>query len=185
MIVRIPTPALVVLCGPAGSGKSTFAHRHFPDTSIVSSDRCRAMIADDEANIRVSRAAFELFHQIIELRLRHRHLHLTVADSTAVRPEARKTLLHIAQKCEVPTVVIMFDIAEATCLHRDEGRSRRVGRAVIHRQWEAFQQALRRVPTEGFGEVVVLGEDDLRRAHVEILEASGRRGIRGKGVRSH
>ena len=174
MIVKIPAPALVVLCGPAGSGKSTFAHRHFPDTSIVSSDRCRAMIADDEANIQVSHEAFELFHQIIELRLRHRHL--TVADSTAVRPEARKTLLHIGRRCEVPTVAILFDVAKATCLRRDEGRSRRVGRAVIHRQWEAFQQALRHVPAEGFDQAVVLGEDDLRRVHVEILGASGRRG---------
>lgn len=183
MIVRIPAPALVVLCGPAGSGKSTFAHRLFPDTSIVSSDRCRAMIADDEANIRVSREAFDLFHQIIELRLRHHHL--TVADSTALRPEARKTLLHIGRQCEVPTVAILFDVAEATCLRRDEGRSRRVGRAVIHRQWKVFQQALHHVPTEGFGQVAVLGEDDLRRVHLEILGASGRRGGSGNAVRSH
>ncbi len=174
MIVKIPTPALVVLCGPAGSGKSTFAHRHFPDTSVVSSDRCRAMIGDDEANIRVSGEAFELFHQIIELRLRHRHL--TVADSTAVRPEARETLRHIARRYAAPTVAILFDAAEATCLHRDEGRARRVGQAVIHRQWKAFQHALHRVPDEGFGHVVVLGDDDLRQVHVEILRGSARRG---------
>ena len=183
MIVQIPALALVVLCGPAGSGKSTFAQRHFPDTSIVSSDRCRAMIADDEANIRVSREAFELFDQIIELRLQHRHL--TVADSTAVRPEARATLLQIGRRFEVPTVAILFDVAEVTCLRRDEARSRRVGRAVIHRQWQAFQQALRRVPNEGFGHVVVLGEDDLRRVRVEILGASGDRGTSGNPVRSH
>ncbi|HVH31085.1 MAG TPA: AAA family ATPase [bacterium] len=174
MIVKIPAPALVVLCGPAGSGKSTFAHRRFPDTSIVSSDRCRAMIADDEANIRVSREAFELFHQIIALRLQHRRL--TVADSTAVRPEARQALLQIGRQRNVPMVAILFDVAEATCLRRDEGRPRRVGRAVIHRQWISFQQALPRVTSEGFAQVVVLGEDDLRRVQVEILGASGRRG---------
>ena len=132
------------------------------------------MIADDEANIRVSREAFELFHQIIELRLRRRHL--TVADSTALRPEARTTLLRIGRRCEVATVAILFDVAEVTCVRRDEGRPRRVGRAVIHRQWKAFQQALHRLPAEGFGQVVVLGEDDLRRVQVEILQASGRQG---------
>ena len=64
MRLRIPNPSLVVLCGPAGSGKSTFAARHFPPTAIVSSDRCRAMLADDERDLSVSPEAFRLFHTI-------------------------------------------------------------------------------------------------------------------------
>jgi protein phosphatase len=171
VIVRIPNPALVVLCGPAGSGKSTFARRHFPETAIVSSDRCRAMIADDEANIRVSPEAFELFHHIIELRLRHHRL--TVADSTAVLPEARRTLRQIARRSEVPVLAILFDVPEATCLRWDELRTRRVGPPVIHRQWEGFQDALRAVSTEGFRQVVVLGEADLGSTQVEIIGATG------------
>ncbi len=174
MIVRIPNPALVVLCGPAGSGKTTFARRHFPETSIVSSDRCRAMIADDEASIRVSREAFELFHHIIETRLRYRRL--TVADSTAVLPDARRTLRQIARHGKVPVIAILFDVPEATCLRWDGMRTRRVGEAVIHRQFERFQHALRAVSTEGFSEVVVLGEADLGRTQVETVAATDQRG---------
>src|SRR2546426_6138957 len=106
MVVRVPDPSLVVLCGPAGSGKTTFARRHFRDTAIVSSDRCRAMIADDEANIRVSRDALELFHTIIEMRVRHPPL--TVADSTALLPEARRSLRQIARRCEGPVIALLL-----------------------------------------------------------------------------
>lgn len=167
MVLRLPDPSLVVLCGPAGSGKSTFARAHFPETAVVSSDRCRAMIADDESNIRASRDAFALFHHIIETRLRHRRL--AVADSTALQPDARKTLRRIARRCEVPSIAVLFAVSEETCLQWDERRSRRVGRPVIQRQWERFRQTLRAVPNEGFDQVVILGEDELDRTQVEFV----------------
>jgi predicted kinase len=170
--VRIPDPSLVVLCGPAASGKSTFARRHFPPTAVVSSDRCRAMIADDEANIRVSRDAFELFYHIIALRLRHRRL--TVADSTALQPDVRRTLRQLARRWEVPAVVLLFDVPEQTCVQWDSARPRRVGRPVIHRQWERFQQVLRSVPGEGFDQVVVLGEEDVRSCRLELVPSPAR-----------
>lgn len=166
MLIRVPDPSLVVLCGPAASGKSTFARAHFLETAVVSSDRCRAMIADDEANIGVSRDAFELFHETIEARLKHRRL--TVADSTTIRPDARRTLRQIARRRDVPVTIIMFDLTPQTCAHWDERRSRRVGRSVIDRQWDRFQQALRAAPGEGYDQVVVLREADLNSVRVEI-----------------
>jgi protein phosphatase len=39
MQVKIPDFSLVVLVGATGSGKSTFAARHFLPTEIMSSDR--------------------------------------------------------------------------------------------------------------------------------------------------
>lgn len=134
MVMVLPDPCLVILCGPAGSGKSTFAQAHFAETAVVSSDRCRALIADDEQELRVSGAAFVLFHQIIDSRLRFRRL--TVADSTALHPDAR--------------------------------RGRRVARAVIHRQWQQLQSAIRGVPQEGYEQVVVLGPADVEQASVRI-----------------
>jgi protein phosphatase len=67
--IAIPRLALVLLVGPSGCGKSTFARRHFGATEVVSSDACRAMIADDEADQTASGAAFEVLHLIVEKRL--------------------------------------------------------------------------------------------------------------------
>lgn len=172
MIIRIPDPSVVMLCGPAASGKSTFARRHFPPTAVVSTDHCRAMIADDEANIRVSRDAFDLFYYIIELRLRHRRL--VVADSTALQPDVRRSLRQLARRHDVPAVAVLFDVPEETCVRWDAARPRRVGRSVIHRQWERFQQALRSVPGEGFDQVVIVGEAEVRGCRVELVPSPAR-----------
>ncbi len=167
MRLRVPSPSLIVLCGPAGSGKSTFAGRHFPSGAIVSSDRCRAMLADDERNMAVSREAFDLFHAIIDRRLRFRRL--TVADSTALRKEARKILLEIGRRREVPVLLIVFDVTEDRCYLHDKLRERRVGRAVIARQVRLLIEALRAIPQEGFDSVTVLDDSSAPRASLEIV----------------
>ncbi|MBL8188496.1 MAG: AAA family ATPase [Acidobacteria bacterium] len=58
-ILEIPVPSLVLLIGSSGAGKSTFAARHFQPTEIISSDRCRAMICDDESDQTINTEAFE------------------------------------------------------------------------------------------------------------------------------
>ncbi len=47
MRIELGDPCLVVLIGASGSGKSTFAACHFLPTETVSSDFCRALVADD------------------------------------------------------------------------------------------------------------------------------------------
>jgi adenylate kinase family enzyme len=48
MTLTIPKLSFVVLIGVSGSGKSTFARKHFKPTEILSSDFCRALVSDDE-----------------------------------------------------------------------------------------------------------------------------------------
>src|SRR6185437_2918576 len=53
--VDVPALSLVVLIGASGSGKSTFAARHFARTEVISSDFCRGLVADDENDQSASR----------------------------------------------------------------------------------------------------------------------------------
>ncbi|HET9945988.1 MAG TPA: AAA family ATPase, partial [Actinomycetes bacterium] len=48
MRIGVPALSLVVLIGASGSGKSTFARRHFRSTAVLSSDTFRGLVADDE-----------------------------------------------------------------------------------------------------------------------------------------
>ena len=58
--LKIPELALVLLVGTSGSGKSTFASRHFKPTEVISSDACRALVSDDLNNLSATKDAFDV-----------------------------------------------------------------------------------------------------------------------------
>lgn len=168
MNILLPQNSLVILCGTAGAGKSSFAHRFFKITEVVSSDRCRALVGDDEADMTVSREAFILFRTVIDLRLSLGKL--VVADSTALTRKAREDLKDIANKYNSPVVIIIFDIPVEICLQRDSKRERKVGKKVIERQRELLDQAIRTIDNEGYDEVYVLKEEDMEKFTVEKIK---------------
>src|SRR5215813_8015314 len=92
--ILLPENTLLTLCGIAGCGKSTFAERQFLPTQIVSSDECRALICDDEANQLVTSHAFELWRFIIRKRLLLGRF--TVADATNLEWGDRRWLARTA-----------------------------------------------------------------------------------------
>jgi len=160
-------PSVVVLCGPAACGKSTFAARHFRPTQIISSDHARSLVCDDERDQRHSAEAFALVNFIIQQRLSLNRL--CVVDSTALTHQARQTLLDLARKHGVPCVVFLFDIPLEICIARDEARERSVGRPVIERQYRLFERERGNLEREGFDQVIKLGEDDLDTARIDVL----------------
>ncbi len=159
VVIKVPRRTLLVLCGPAGSGKSTFAAQGFGATTIVSSDHCRAMICDDEANQQVNRDTFDLFYYIISKRLFLGRF--TVADSTALHAEARRQLRELSRRFGYLGCLLIFSTSEATCLARDQVRERKVGSQVIAYHMGLLRQALLDAPSEGWEQVHVLGEDDM------------------------
>src|ERR1700742_409724 len=104
MQLNIPDFALVVLIGASGSGKSSFAARHFAPTEVLSSDRLRGWVADDETDQSATQDAFETLHFVAGKRLAARRL--TVVDATSVRPEDRRSLVELARKYHALPVAI-------------------------------------------------------------------------------
>ena len=169
--IRLTRPSVVVLCGPAGSGKSTFAASHFRPTQIISSDQCRALVCDDESDQRFQASAFAVLHSIVEQRLLINRL--CVVDSTAITSQLRRTLIDLARRHSVPCTAVVFDVPLETCVSRDQARERSqgrfVGRQVIERQYLAFTGARAAIRQEGFEQVIELADDEQGRVQFEIL----------------
>lgn len=155
MDLRVPDPSLLLLVGPTSSGKSTFARAHFASTEVVSSDGCRAMVADDENDQTATEAAFALLHLIVSKRLERPRL--TVVDATNVRPGARAPLLELARRCHLPTTAIVLDLPEEVCEARRAARDDRdAGAEVLQRQREQLHRGLDGLLAEGHEAVHVL-----------------------------
>ncbi len=71
-LLVLPSPCLVVLVGPAGAGKSTWAQAQFEANQIVSSDDLRAAVGDGAHDLSATADAFALVGEIATLRLRSR-----------------------------------------------------------------------------------------------------------------
>ena len=165
--VRLVRPSIVLLCGPAACGKSTFAQRHFRPTQIISSDWARARVCDDERDQRFQTQAFALVHYLTELRLSLNRL--CVVDSTALTPPHRREYLELAKRFQVPCVVFLFDVPLEKCVERDRLRERTVGGPVIERHYLAFGQTKTDIRQEGFDQIIELGEEDLDKVQIEIV----------------
>lgn len=154
--IELPDFALVVLIGAMGSGKSTFAARHFLPTEIVSSDRCRALVGDDETDQEMTADAFELVREIAGRRLKHRRL--TVIDATNVRAADRKGLIELARRWHALPAAIVVDPGVDVCVERNEARpDRPSGRGVVQRMASEIRKGLGGLQREGFRQVWKLG----------------------------
>lgn len=162
MKIAIPETSLVVLIGASGSGKSTFARKHFAPTEIVSSDTCRGLVSDDESSLDATDDAFALLHFLAGRRLSRQKL--TVIDATSVQSEARKSLLALAREHDCMAVAVVLDLPPTLCHARNQARpDRQFGFHVVRQHASQLHEAnLRR---EGFRYITVLDS-------VEAIEAA-------------
>jgi predicted kinase len=145
----------VVLIGVSGSGKSSFARRHFGPFEVLSSDRCRAMITDDEADQTVTPEAFDLLRTILRLRLGAGRL--SVIDATNVKAHARARTLDVAGSFGIPCVAVVLRTPLDVCLARNAEREDRVvPDAVVRAQHHDLTESLSVLDDEGFAEIHVL-----------------------------
>ncbi len=155
MRLTVPELSLVLLIGPSGCGKSTFAARHFLPTEVISSDRCRALVSDEEADQTATPDAFAVLHLIVARRLARGKL--AVVDATNVQERARKPLIDLARRYHVIAVAIVFDLPESVCQERNRLRTDRdIDPQVISSQRAEMKQSFSRLRGEGIRQVHIL-----------------------------
>ncbi|WP_020133904.1 polynucleotide kinase-phosphatase [Streptomyces sp. 351MFTsu5.1] len=159
--------SLVVLVGASGSGKSTFARRHFKPTEVISSDFCRGLVSDDENDQGATKDAFDVLHYIAGKRLAAGRR--TVVDATSVQSDSRRQLIDLAKRYDVLPIAIVLDVPEEVCAERNAGRTDRVDMPVrvIKRHIRELRRSIRHLEREGFRKVHVLrGVADIENATV-------------------
>ncbi|WP_051399703.1 polynucleotide kinase-phosphatase [Haloechinothrix halophila] len=167
-VLGIPDMALVVLIGASGSGKSTFARRHFAPTQVLSSDFFRGLVSDDENDQSASAAAFDALRYVAGKRLAAGKV--TVIDATNVRRGDRASLVKLAKEHDVLPTAIVLDVPESVCVRRNETRPNRdFGAHVVRRHRGELRRSLKTLQREGFRRIHVLrGEQEVDDAEIVV-----------------
>jgi protein phosphatase len=166
--IQIPELSLVVLIGATGSGKSTFALKHFKPTEIISSDACRGMVGDDENNQASSADAFALARYIAGLRLKNGLL--TVIDATNVQEESRKDWIKLAREYHCLPVAIILNMPEKVCTQRNALKpDRQYGAHVIPQHISQLKRSFKKLKFEGFRNIIELRSPEEADAITGIL----------------
>jgi alkanesulfonate monooxygenase SsuD/methylene tetrahydromethanopterin reductase-like flavin-dependent oxidoreductase (luciferase family)/predicted kinase len=141
-------PAVVVLAGASGSGKSTWAAARFRSVEVVSSDALRAVVGTGPADLEATAEAFALLDQILTARSR-RGL-TTVVDTLGLDPERRVGYLRAARAAGLPAVLVLFDTDPALCRQRNRERDRPVPAAAVTDQLRRLRRLLDSAAEEGW-----------------------------------
>jgi alkanesulfonate monooxygenase SsuD/methylene tetrahydromethanopterin reductase-like flavin-dependent oxidoreductase (luciferase family)/predicted kinase len=171
--VTVPDPALVVLVGASGSGKSTWAGRNYRLSEVVSSDQLRGVVGSGEHDLDASADAFALLDQIVAARLR-RGLN-TVVDTLGLDAERRRAHRDLARAAGLPAVAVLFDTDAAECRRRNRARARPVPAAVLDAQLRRMADAAAEITAENWQVVSEAGQAAIEPAHSPGSQAAAAR----------
>jgi alkanesulfonate monooxygenase SsuD/methylene tetrahydromethanopterin reductase-like flavin-dependent oxidoreductase (luciferase family)/predicted kinase len=153
---RLPDPAVVVLAGAAGSGKSTWAAERFRSAEIVSSDALRAAVGSGPSDLDASVEAFALLDQIVAARTK-RSL-MTVIDTLGLDPQRRSDYRRLARAAGLPAVLVIMNTAAALCRERNRRRDRPVPAPVLSDQLRKINRLIASVE-EGWDQILIIDQD--------------------------
>lgn len=158
----IPDPAVVVLIGAAGSGKSHWAAERYRATEVVSSDALRAVVGSGPADLDASRDAFELLETIVAARLGRRLS--TVIDTLGLDPVRRRSWLMAARDAGLPAVAVLIDTPATTCRQRNAARQRPVPAPVLAAQLRQMAGIGAELADEGWT-LIASAESEIEAGH--------------------
>lgn len=178
--VTLPDPALVVLVGASGSGKSTWAAARYRAAEIVSSDALRGIVGSGEHDLDASAEAFALLEQVVAARL-GRGL-TTVVDTLGTDPTRRHRWLGAARTAGLPAVAVVLDTPAAVCRSRNAARDRPVPARVLTSQLASVATTADELDAEGWQVVRVDPEASAPSRDQVVTERSLDRGTGLRGV---
>ena len=149
--IRLPDPCLVVMIGPAGSGKSTWAASWFERSAIVSWDDLRAVVGQHRHDLRASADALEVLELIVTKRMARRLL--TLVDSTALEPSFRTRMRALAGRAGVACHAVLVETPERECRARNRARPEAVPSSLITSQLRVMTATISAIEDEAFDAV--------------------------------
>jgi len=151
--MRLPDPALVVLVGASGAGKSTWAAGRYRPQEIVSSDALRGIVGSGNHDLDASADAFAILEQVVAARL-GRGL-CTVVDTLGLDAVRRAGWLALARQTGVPAVAVVFATPDAECRRRNATRDVPVPAPALVGQLKRMRAVAEELTAEGWDVVVV------------------------------
>ena len=158
----LPDPALIVLIGASGAGKSAWASARFARREIVSSDELRAIVGSGEHDLSATDDAFSLLDTIVAARAGRRLM--TVIDTLGLDRGRRRGYLSVARAAGLPAVAMLFATDAAECRRRNRARDRPVPAAALGAQLRRMSDIPAELADEGW---------DARRATGWFGDAAG------------
>jgi alkanesulfonate monooxygenase SsuD/methylene tetrahydromethanopterin reductase-like flavin-dependent oxidoreductase (luciferase family)/predicted kinase len=156
-VAGLPDPALVVLVGASGSGKSTWAQQRYRAQEIVSSDELRGVVGSGRHDLDASVDAFRLLDDIVAARTR-RGL-TVVVDTLGLDPDRRRGYRELAGRAGLPAIAVVFDVAPALVRERNARRERPVPARVLRSQLAKTAGVFEELSAEGWDDVVVVRDE--------------------------
>jgi alkanesulfonate monooxygenase SsuD/methylene tetrahydromethanopterin reductase-like flavin-dependent oxidoreductase (luciferase family)/predicted kinase len=176
----IPDPALIVLIGPSGSGKSAWAAARYLPREIVSSDQLRSVVGSGEHDLDASADAFSLLDQIVAARAR-RGL-AVVVDTLGLDPDRRRQYLDVARRSGLPAVAVLLETDAKLCRERNRARDVPVPAPALTAQVRKMTDLADEIAAEdwdlvvrvsGAGEAAAVAQSRPGRAASEAAEGDG------------
>ena len=166
-------PALCVMCGLSGSGKSTIARNSldtFNNPVIVSSDTIREELTGKVEDQSKNDEVFKLFHERIRKNLENKHD--VIVDATNLTMKSRRAIMMKINGLDVHKICYIIPKPFEWCKKDNINREHPVPNEVLEKQIKRFQIPFKE---EGFDEIFIHDcekWDKYKLSNLELLVAT-------------